>query len=1571
MNTFKYFFNQSFTKKKLTQFILWYFTQYGENKTLILIEKFKKHGFQYSTQAGVSISLDDLKIPFIKDQFITNTEQKLNQAEFSSQMGYLTEIEKLQNSIREWYRVSEDLKIEVIHFFQATDIFNPVYMMAFSGARGNISQVRQLVGMRGLMSDPQGRVLNFPIRSNLREGLTLTEYLISCYGARKGIVDTALRTATSGYLTRRLVDVTQHVIIGQKNCHTTSTIVLKNLMDGAEMVLPLRKRLIGRILGENVICQSLGKEAYIGLKNYEISSNLALKISQLKTNVKVRSPLTCLSENAVCQFCYGWNLARGKLVSLGDSIGILAAQSIGEPGTQLTMRTFHTGGVFTGKLFDQIYAPFNGKINYLDLSYGRLVRTLQGQIGFLTKTKERLQIIKLNLDNDTKKKEGWGLRLSDQAQKNRSRFLNHDSIQIIQKIEDQFLNKKLRQKSRFIFNLPVHTILFLKQGSIFDKKQLIAEFLSEVSQRKGELELEYEANSPISAQVYFEKLVLIEKTRRHRSLQNTTYSLGFIWLIEGLVFTQLLTAKPFIKSGDIINNFSILQKITILNPSFYFIDQKFPETLKPFNSIQDKNVSSSIKKKQCFFLKRLVLPFFLKKFYYKEFQYFAVFKTKKNQFKNTNFSFINYDKNHKNDNNKYYQSKNLIVTLNCSIFQNTNSFFKKDLNSQFCFHLHYSTLLKNKIESFFQIQISVSLFQKLRPKISIISLKKWKNQKFKFDHYQFWVFFIKKIKFLNLMKLPWQRYQKKYSYQGKTFFNGSKKLFLNSINSRNLFSFSKTKKKKNFFSYNQFYISKKFYKYVFILKLFSPLISLFDQKYWYCNSNLLIMKLNRQGEMTFFSSSFFTYLMDKNDLQLNLIFLSQNLDNSSNLQFLFLKLKKQIVTIKSWKEDYRKHSGLKPIIFHFQLIQTIFKKKFNFFSILNIFLISNSFYLPLQFQSQKLQKNKYLTIGLKSVFRLFSLPKLKALVQYKPITKKLTRKRLKLLPLKLVEKDNFFNNGQKNPIFSEWFYLTPLRFFIPYLGFPLNYGFPLPDQIIFDNQIICADFIQQSLLNLQKLLKHNFQNNKKYICISNSRKRFSIIFLNSSNLIFFYKVLPSISFASSKRIFDKTLIDPVFLNFLLTNQIFNFSNSLKKQCFLSSPLHFGLRKSLFLDKKFNIFKFFYMFQMEWSGVFKQKHISSTNVLQLSVFSPIYIFGKDTLPFKIRHQHSYFKFQLIQTKKIHFSHLNVFFKFQPTQLKIMYQGLEIFSTKSKITISFFMDIKISEIRKKDKKNNFILISSSNLATFTRIQEISNNVKIGNFIRPENKIGNSYYYTNTGQVIYIDSYKIILRKAVFALAPNRGILNISHDELIHKNKCLFTFLYQQTKTGDIIQGIPKIEQLFEARSTKTVLNNLHLELRRQFYEYSTYLPKFKAAKKSFKKIQRIIIDEIQKIYCSQGVSIADKHLEVVIRQMTSKVQIIDEGGTGLLDGELINLKWIELMNKKLKDQKIKYEPILLGITKASLETGSFISAASFQETIRVLTNASVQNKIDFIRGLKPNVILGNLIPAGTGLLYVFSF
>nr|YP_009237346.1 RNA polymerase beta' subunit [Wildemania schizophylla]AKS28393.1 RNA polymerase beta' subunit [Wildemania schizophylla] len=385
-------------------------------------------------------------------------------------------------------------------------------MMAFSGARGSISQVRQLVGMRGLMADPQGQIIDLPISSNFREGLTVTDYFISSYGARKGLVDTALRTADSGYLTRRLVDVAQDVIIREVDCRTNKGIILEDLVDTQKVLINLEQALSGRVLAENVFHPKTG--SLIAHTRQDISPSLAKEITKAGIKkVLVRSPVTCNSRSSVCQYCYGWNLAHGRLVDLGEAVGIIAAQSIGEPGTQLTMRTFHTGGVFTGELAEQIYSPIEGRLIGLDIESYEDVRTRHGEQALITKKQTQVTIV-----------------------------------------------SNSNQKS--VINLSKGAILLVAANDIVLKDQVVAE-----SPRRNRLTTEKAQKhvaSDLAGKICFSSLT-VEETDNNQYTTRITKTGGLIWVISGEVYSIPDSANIIVSKQDKTISGTILAQTELIN----------------------------------------------------------------------------------------------------------------------------------------------------------------------------------------------------------------------------------------------------------------------------------------------------------------------------------------------------------------------------------------------------------------------------------------------------------------------------------------------------------------------------------------------------------------------------------------------------------------------------------------------------------------------------------------------------------------------------------------------------------------------------------------------------------------------------------------------------------------------------------------------------------------------------------------------------------------------------------------------------------------------------------------------
>jgi DNA-directed RNA polymerase subunit beta' len=347
------FVNEVIDKKGISKLVSKVYEKYGVERTAQFLDDLKELGFRMATKGAISIGVEDLKVPQVKREILREGFEKTDEITEQHRKGIITANERYNKIIDVWSDITDRVSRAMFEEIEKSSrqerdkvypgTFNPIYMMANSGARGNRDQIRQLAAMRGLMAKHTGEFIETPITANFREGLSVLEYFISTYGARKGLADTALKTAFAGYLTRRLVDVAQDILIYQKDCGTTKGIEMTPIVEGGEEKVPLRDRVIGRTLAEDVIDPYTGE--VIAQRNTIIDPGLADKIVHRGIEkVLVRSPLTCEAEFGVCAMCYGWDLSQRKLVDVGEAVGIIAAQSIGEPGTQLTMRTFHIGG---------------------------------------------------------------------------------------------------------------------------------------------------------------------------------------------------------------------------------------------------------------------------------------------------------------------------------------------------------------------------------------------------------------------------------------------------------------------------------------------------------------------------------------------------------------------------------------------------------------------------------------------------------------------------------------------------------------------------------------------------------------------------------------------------------------------------------------------------------------------------------------------------------------------------------------------------------------------------------------------------------------------------------------------------------------------------------------------------------------------------------------------------------------------------------------------------------------------------------------------------------------------------
>lgn len=487
------YINKIMDKKSLNNLLLQIYLEFGGAKTATLANSLKNLGYRFATKAGTTISIADLDVPAKKKDLLKQAEDEIDKATHRYLKGEITEVERYTKVIDTWSETTSKLTECVVENF---DRLNPVYMMAFSGARGNLSQVSQLVGMRGLMADAQGQIIDLPIKSNFKEGLSVTEYIISSYGARKGLVDTALKTADSGYLTRRLVDVAQDVIIRDVDCNTEKCIRMKAISDGEKNIVPLADRLLGRTIAEDIVDEN-GK--VVIPSGTTLDRDDVRKVAKLDLNeLNVRSGLTCGLEYGVCQKCYGWAMTTQKMVDVGEAIGIIAAQSIGEPGTQLTMRTFHTGGVFKG----------SGAIR-------EIIATDAGEVVSKVKTRE-------------------------------IRTRHGDVVQVAT-YETDIEVKTAKGSTKY--HIPAGSTVLVVNGTQVKKGDKLAEF-EPGSQGDGSRLTEKatkDITSDLSGEVLFEDFIADEKKDRQGNISRTANKNGIVWVLGGDVYNLPGGSKVLVK----------------------------------------------------------------------------------------------------------------------------------------------------------------------------------------------------------------------------------------------------------------------------------------------------------------------------------------------------------------------------------------------------------------------------------------------------------------------------------------------------------------------------------------------------------------------------------------------------------------------------------------------------------------------------------------------------------------------------------------------------------------------------------------------------------------------------------------------------------------------------------------------------------------------------------------------------------------------------------------------------------------------------------------------------------------
>nr|YP_010851022.1 RNA polymerase b''''-subunit [Aphanocladia stichidiosa]WGH13889.1 RNA polymerase b''''-subunit [Aphanocladia stichidiosa] len=1157
-----YFFNKVIDKSELKKLITWAFRTYGIARASNMADKLKDLGFYYATKAGISLSLEDLRIPPSKQNLLNLTFSSIQETDKRYKRGEITAVERFQKVIDTWNYASDNLKQEVINYFKQNDPLNSIYIMAFSGARANISQVKQLVGMRGLMADPQGQIIDLPIFHNFREGLTITDYFISSYGARKGLVDTALRTADSGYLTRRLVDVAQDVIIREYDCKTVKAILLEEMVDNRKTLISLKQSLLGRVLAEDII--DLKNDEVIAKSNQCIDTYLVEKITNLNLfNILVRSPLTCQSLRSVCQLCYGWNLAHSNLVDLGEAIGIIAAQSIGEPGTQLTMRTFHTGGVFTGELSQNIVSDFDGIVQYLDNVVLTQTRNRYG---------ENVQLV-------------------------------HSDFSLT------ILSKNNEQKNFFI---PKQSLLFVKKFQNISKGQILAEY--PVNKKLSTEKAQKAVVADFSGSVYFDVNNLYK--------DNTTTTINknvVVWVLSGEVYNLPKLAKLMVSEDEVIQKDSLIARSDLLNSregKVYII--------------KDTTISSKI-----------------------------LLVTSSKLYTNIKVSieFIN-------DCKRYFLET-----------ENKDKFLLKCQPNKRIVH---QQIIGDLISSAYKTKTGGI------------------------------------IKYLDL-------------------------------------SISKGAEQEFYNIYGSGYI------------LWIP------EETHVVNKDISLLLVN------------------------NLHFVDAGTEIIQNI--------------------FANNSGFLEVIEKDGIIREI--------------LIKPGRLIEVNLNDINLDKH-----------RGFLRPGENLLCQ--------------LTTDKLVY----------------WEYINILMQHFILLRPVIIYSLPTKNLILkFSDNSFATNIV-----NLKLVRRTYFRDGERVKSVA------------GINLVLTHLIV---------ELQEKISPIKCYIQFHTINLINNNSSFLIK--FITAD--FLTIKESFFHKNHQLYTKTLLLVNDGQYVKSNSIISQTNI-----FSSI-------------------------------------------------SG------------------KVACIEKtKNTSCRILIISSVNTISFGVKKKESIKVQINDYIYAGDEIASDVVVNVSGKIIAIEDNKIILRVGQPYLISSGSLLHINSFSLIKRGENIATLIFERFKTGDIVQGLPRIEEILEARKKIDISFNLHFILENKFRSYLAQgLNLYKSSRLSILDIQLFLVKEVQSVYQSQGVYISDKHIEVIVRQMTSKVKIESGGDSQYLPGELVELQKVEAVNSSLSLNKKKnaiYYPVLLGITKASLNTESFISAASFQETTKVLTEAAIYGKLDQLRGLKENVIIGRLIPAGTG-------
>nr|YP_009891159.1 RNA polymerase beta'' subunit [Akania lucens]QKK37531.1 RNA polymerase beta'' subunit [Akania lucens] len=1298
---------------------------FGMAYTSHILDQVKTLGFQQATAASISLGIDDLLTIPSKGWLVQDAEQQSLILEKHHHYGNVHAVEKLRQSIEIWYATSEYLRQEMNPNFRMTDPFNPVHIMSFSGARGNASQVHQLVGMRGLMSDPQGQMIDLPIQSNLREGLSLTEYIISCYGARKGVVDTAVRTSDAGYLTRRLVEVVQHIVVRRTDCGTIRGISVSP----QNRMLPERifiQTLIGRVLADDIY---MGPRC-IAIRNQDIGIGLINRFITFRTqSISIRTPFTCRSTSWICRLCYGRSPTHGDLVELGEAVGIIAGQSIGEPGTQLTLRTFHTGGVFTGGTAEHVRAPSNGKIKFNE-----------------------------DLVHPTRTRHGHPA------------FLCYIDLSVIIESEDIIHN----------VTIPPKSFLLVQNDQYVGSEQVIAEI------RAGTYTFNFK-----------------ERVRKH------IYSDS-----EGEMHwsTDVYHAPEFTYS-----NVHLLPKTSHL---WILSGGSCRSSLVPFSLHKDQDQMS---------IHSLSV----------ERRYISSLSVNNDQVRHKFFSSDFSDKK-KCRIPDYSEFNRIIGTGHCNliysaILHENSDFLAKRRRNRFI--IPFQSIQEQEKELMPRSGISIEIpINGILRRNSILAF---------FDD---------------------PRYRRK----------SSGILKYGTIRAHSIV------KKDDVIEYRG-------------VKKFKTKYQMKVDRFFFIPEEVHILPE---------SSS----IMVRNN---SIIGVDTRIALNTRSQvggLVRVERKKKRIELKIFSGEIHFPGKTDKISRHSGILIPPGREKTNSKE-------SKKFKNWIYVQRITPTKKKYFVL-------------VRPVATYE-IAGGINLARL--FPQDLFrEKDNMqlrvvnyilYGNGKPTRGISD----TSIQLVRTCLVLSWD-----QDNKSSSVEEVRAFFVEVSTNGLiRDFLRIDLvKSHISYIRKRNDPSGSGLISDNGSD-----RINPFYSIYSKARIQQSLSQNHGTIRTLLNRN---------REC-----------QSLIILSSSNCFRMGPFNHVKYHNVIKQ----SIKIKKDPIIPIRNSLGPLGAAIQIANFYAFYRLithnQISVTKYLHLDNLKQIF--QVIKYYLMDENGRIYNPHpcSNILLNPF-DL------------NWYFLHQNYHHNYC--EETSTIMSLGQFICENVCIAKNGPHLKSGQVLIVQVDSVVIRSAKPYLATPGATVHGHYGEILYEGDTLVTFIYEKSRSGDITQGLPKVEQVLEVRSIDSISMNLEKRVEGWNKRITRILGIpwgfLIGAELNIVQSRISLVNKIQKVYRSQGVRIHNRHIEIIVRQITSKVLVSEEGMSNVfLPGELIGLLRAERTGRAL-DEAICYRAILLGITRASLNTQSFISEASFQETARVLAKAALRGRIDWLKGLKENVVLGGMIPAGTG-------